>query len=210
MYEAHVTSIKNIRLRLKLLLSLLYMNHQESKNLIELLKKGDEKTLEKIYLDHREGFINFSKKYNVDERDAIDIYQDSILILRENAINGKIDTLNSNISTYLFAIGKYKIYHNFRVQSKLEITNDFNLVEENIDIDVNLYGQDITKEQQLLKKYYDQLGDRCKSILNLFYYQGYTLDEIRTILNYSNKKVLKSQKSRCIKQLRDMINKHYE
>ena len=186
------------------------MNHQESKNLIELLKKGDQKTLEKIYLDHREGFINFSKKYNVDERDAIDIYQDSILILRENAINGKIDTLNSNISTYLFAIGKYKIYHNFRVQSKLEITNDFNLVEENIDIDVNLYGQDITNEQQLLKKYYDQLGDRCKSILNLFYYQGYTLDEIRTILNYSNKKVLKSQKSRCIKQLRDMINKHYE
>ncbi len=186
------------------------MNYQESKNLIELLKSGDKKTLEKIYLDHREGFINFSKKYNVDERDAIDIYQDSILILRENAINGKIDNLNSNISTYLFAIGKYKIYHNFRIQSKLEITNDFNLVEENIDFDVNLYGQDITKEQQLLKKYYDQLGDRCKSILNLFYYQGYTLDEIRTILNYSNKKVLKSQKSRCIKQLRDMINKHYE
>ena len=185
------------------------MNHQESKNLIELLKKGDKKTLEKIYLDNREGFINFSKKYNVEERDAIDIYQDSILILRENAINGKIDDLHSNISTYLFAIGKYKIYHNFRVQSKLEMTNDFNLVEENIDFDVNLYGQVITKEQELLKKYYHQLGDRCKSILNLFYYQGYTLDEIRDILNYSNKKVLKSQKSRCIKQLRDMINKHY-
>ena len=49
------------------------MNHQESKNLIELLKKGDTKTLEKIYVDNREGFINFSKKYNVEERDAIDI-----------------------------------------------------------------------------------------------------------------------------------------
>jgi len=61
------------------------MNHQESKNTIELLKQGDQKTLEKIYLDNREGFINFSRKYNVDESDAIDIYQDSILILRENA-----------------------------------------------------------------------------------------------------------------------------
>ena len=186
------------------------MNHQEPKNIIELLKQGDPKTLEKIYLDNREGFINFSRKYNVDQSDAIDIYQDSILILRDNAISGRIDNLQSNISTYLFAIGKYRIFHNFRVQSKLHVTNDFNLVEENIDFDVNLYGPVLTKEQKLLKKYYDQLGDRCKSILNLFYYQGYNLDEIRSILNYSNKKVLKSQKSRCIKQLRDLVNKHYE
>ena len=191
------------------LLSLQIMNHQESNNIIDLLKQGDPKTLEKIYLDNREGFINFSRKYNVAEADAIDIYQDSILILRDNAINGRIDNLQSNISTYLFAIGKYRIFHNFRVQSKLQMTNDFNLVEENIDFDVNLYGSVLTKEQQLLKKYYDQLGDRCKSILNLFYYQGYSLDEIRSILNYSNKKVLKSQKSRCIKQLKDMVNKHY-
>ena len=185
------------------------MNRQESKNILELLKQGDAKTLEKIYLDNREGFINFAKKYNVDESDAIDIYQDSILILRENAISGRIDNLQSTISTYLFAIGKYRIYHNFRVQSRLHVTNDFNLVEENIDFDVNLYGPVLTKEQQLLKKYYEELGDRCKSILNLFYYQGYNLDEIRTILNYSNKKVLKSQKSRCMKQLRDLVNKHY-
>lgn len=192
------------------LLSLLQMNQKDSKNIVELLKKGDQKTLERIYLENREGFINFSKKYNIEEDDAIDIYQDAILILRENAVNGKIDDLQSNVSTYLFAIGKYKIFHNFRVQSKLEMTNNFDLVEENIDFDVNLYGPVLTKEQQLLKKYYDQLGDRCKSILNLFYYQGYTLDEIRDILNYSNKKVLKSQKSRCIKQLRDLVNKHYE
>lgn len=185
------------------------MNHQESKNTIELLKQGDHKTLEKIYLENREGFINFSRKYNIDESDAIDIYQDSILILRENAVNGRIDNLQSNISTYLFAIGKYRIFHNFRVQSKIKMTNDFDLVEENVDFDVNLYGPVLTNEQRLLKKYYDQLGDRCKSILNLFYYQGYDLDEIRTILNYSNKKVLKSQKSRCLKQLKDLVNKHY-
>ena len=99
--------------------------------------------------------------------------------------------------------------HNETPNRLREMTNDFNLVEENIDFDVNLYGPVLTKEQELLKKYYDQLGDRCKSILNLFYYQGYNLDEIRAILNYSNKKVLKSQKSRCIKQLKDLVNKHY-
>ena len=181
----------------------------DPKNIIDLIKQGDKVALEKIYLENREGFIHFARKYNVSEEDAIDIYQDAIIILRENAVNGKIDELQSNISTYLFAIGKYRIYQNFRVQSRTELTSDFNLVEENFDFDVNLYGQVLTKEQRLLKKYYGELGDRCKSILNLFYYQGYSLDEIRDILNYSNKTVLKSQKSRCIKQLKDLINKHY-
>ncbi len=186
------------------------MNSEDSKTIIELLKQGDKSTLEKIYVENREGFLNFAKKYNVSEYDAIDIYQDAIMVLRENAINGRIDKLQSNISTYLFAIGKYKIYYNFRVQAKTILNNDFNLVEENIDFDVDLYGPELTKEQKLLKKYYDRLGDRCKSILNLFYYQGYNLDEIKTILDYSNKKVLKSQKSRCLKQLKDLIDEHYE
>lgn len=186
------------------------MSSSDSKNIINLLKQGDKGMLEKIYVENREGFLNFSKKYNVEEYDAIDIYQDSIMVLRENAINGKIDNLQSNISTYLFAIGKYKIFHNFRVQSKLDFQNGFDLLEENTELDVNLHETILTNEQKLLKKYYDQLGDRCKSVLNLFYYQGYNLDEIKEILNYSNKKVLKSQKSRCLKQLKNLINKHYE
>lgn len=186
------------------------MSSSDSKNTINLLKQGDKGILEKIYVENREGFLNFSKKYNVEEYDAVDIYQDSIMVLRENAIQGKIDNLQSNISTYLFAIGKYKIFHNFRVQSKLDFQNGFDLLEENTELDVNLYETILTNEQKLLKKYYDQLGDRCKSVLNLFYYQGYNLDEIKEILNYSNKKVLKSQKSRCLKQLKNLINKHYE
>jgi len=69
------------------------MNSKEPHTIIELLKQGDKKTLEKIYIENREGFLNFAKKYNVSEYDAIDIYQDSIMVLRENAINGKIDDL---------------------------------------------------------------------------------------------------------------------
>jgi len=69
------------------------MNSKNSKTIIELLKQGDKNTLEKIYIENREGFINFAKKYNVSEYDAIDVYQDAIMVLRENAINGRIDDL---------------------------------------------------------------------------------------------------------------------
>jgi len=186
------------------------MSNNNSKNIIDLLKQGDNRTLEKIYNDNRNAFINFSKQYNIEEYDAADIYQDAIIVLRENAINGKINNLNSSVSTYLFAIGKYKIFHSYRLKSKIELNNDINLDEKNIDFDVNLLDEKLTNQQKLLNEYFSKLGDRCKKVLKLFYYQGYSLDEIKEILNYSSKKVLKSQKSRCVKQLRDLANKSYE
>lgn len=183
------------------------MGVQDSNNIIELLKQSDKATLEKIYIENRETFINFAKKYNVEKYDAADIYQDAIIALQENAISGKLNDLKSNISTYLFAIGKYKIFHSHRKNSKIEYNNDIELDEKSLTLDVNFIESELTNQQRILKKYFIKLGERCKSVLSLFYYQGYTLDEITDILDYSDKKVLKSQKSRCMKQLKKMVNK---
>ena len=174
----------------------------ESKKIIELLKQNNKATLQNIYNSNREAFINFAKGFHMEEYDSLDIYHDAILVLQENAINGKIDNLKSSISTYLFAVGKYKIYHTYRDKAKLNITNDIEKVEKNFDFDVNFYEEKTTNQQILLKNGFKKMGERCKKVLELFYYHGYTLDEITLILNYSDKNVLKSQKSRCIKQLK--------
>ena len=63
-------------------------------------------------------------------------------------------------------------------------------------MDVDILAEKLTNQQQLIKKCLPCLGDRCKEILTLFYYEGYSLDEITEILGYSDKNVLKSQKSR--------------
>ena len=179
-----------------------------SKNIIDLIKCGDEKTLQDLYIENREAFIKFSKKYNVERFDAVDIYQDAIIILQENIVNGKIKELNSSVSTYLFAIGKYKIFQTHRENSKLELSNNFYYEAENIHLDVDFLGEKLTNEQRLINKHFQNLGERCKEILTLFYYEGYSLDEITEILGYSDKNVLKSQKSRCIKQLKNMVKKN--
>ena len=183
------------------------MGEENTDQILALLKQGDNPTLEKIYNANRNTFINFAKKYNIEKYDAVDLYQDAIIALRDNAVHGKLNDLKSSISTYLFAIGKYKIYHYHRKNSKIELTNEIELTEKNFDIDVNFYDEELTNQQRILKKYFAKLGERCKSVLQLFYYQGYTLDEITGILDYSDKKVLKSQKSRCVKQLKDLANK---
>lgn len=183
------------------------MYKDSSKNIIKLLKEGDDSTLEKIYLDNRVNFIKFARKYNVDKHKALDIYQDAIIILRENAIEGKIHNLKSNITTYLFAIGKYHLFQEHRKNSKVDFDNEIVLEEEITYLDVNLFDKNLTNQQKLLNMHLPNLGKRCREILTLFYYEGYTLDEITEILDYSNKKVLKSQKSRCLKQIKEMIKK---
>ena len=57
------------------------MGKENSKNIIDLIKSGNQLALKKIYDDNRVAFINFSRVYNVKTNDALDIYQDAIIIL---------------------------------------------------------------------------------------------------------------------------------
>ncbi|GAA0872896.1 hypothetical protein GCM10009117_20430 [Gangjinia marincola] len=170
---------------------------------LEALKKGDEEALQEIYISNREPFINYALKFNLDRDEILDVYQDAIIALQENIVSGKLSSLSSSIKTYLFGIGKYKIYEKIRKQSKLTLVEENTLKEEEYDLDLH---EDAPSEQQiLLKEGFSMLGDRCKRILELFYYRGYTIDEIRVSENYENNNTVKSQKSRCLKSLRQAV-----
>jgi RNA polymerase sigma factor (sigma-70 family) len=172
--------------------------------IIEKLKKGDEKTIHSIYVENKNGFSLFAARYNLQADDLLDIYQDSIIALCENAKKGTIDTLESTISTYLFSIGKYMIYKKLKSKNKaVSIDYDAQLTQviEDNEEDEN------DNEMILLQNNFKKLGEQCQKVLRLFYYEEKKLDAIQIELNYTNKDVLKSQKSRCLKQLKDLIKK---
>lgn len=173
-------------------------------NLIEQLKCGDEKTIRKIYEDNKNGFLLFAGRYALDKEELIDIYQDAVIALIENAKKGKIDALKSSITTYLFGIGKFMIFQLLKKDKKMHVVEDSNLV----DYEFESYDEEKDDtEIKLLQTAFENLGEQCKKVIQLFYYEEKKLDEILTILNYTNKDVLKSQKSRCMKQLKDLIKK---
>jgi DNA-directed RNA polymerase specialized sigma subunit len=80
--------------------------------------------------------------------------------------------------------------------------------EQNQDIgDLEFYEENPTADQQIANACFEKLGDKCQQVLKLFYYDGLTLKEIQHYLNYDNYNVVKSQKSRCLRALKDIINK---
>lgn len=174
-------------------------------DLIDLLKKDDEKTIRNFYNENKNGFILFVKRYNLDQDDVIDVYQDAIIALIENAKKGKIDNLQSSITTYFFSIGKFMIFQKLKRDKKTFATDDFS----NLEFSDEDYNEDENNLQvALLQKGLDKLGEQCKKVLQLFYYEEKKLDEIQVELGYSNKDVLKSQKSRCLKQLKDLAKEN--
>ncbi|MHA7055834.1 RNA polymerase sigma factor [Aquimarina sp. M1] len=169
------------------------------------LKKGQNQGLEKIYNEYRNAFLQFAKKYDLDHDTLIDIYQEAFIALREHAINGKLDDIKSSVKTYLFSIGKYMVYDQLKKQKKTISYESSVAYKETSDTEEIFEEPQLTPEQELLREHFKNLGKRCQEMLTLFYYRGLTIDEIAKSLGYESKNVVKSQKSRCLKSLKELI-----
>ena len=167
---------------------------------------GNDDALKEVYLDNRLSFINFARKFQLEQDEILDIYQDTIIALHENFISGKVDKMRSSIKTYLFSIGKYKIYAYLRENKKMNLLNDNDIPgTEAHEYDFKINENPLSEQQKLMRNGLEKLGGRCRNILELFYYRGLTIDEIRIAENYENNNTVKSQKSRCMKKLKEMI-----
>lgn len=164
---------------------------------ISALKKGDNDQIADLYNEYKGGFILFLKKYGLSDDDLKDIYQDSVIVLIENARKGYLDNLKADLKTYLFSIGKYKVFSHLKKPVNIPELEWYKEEEDQDDESIEKIGEALQK-----------LGRRCYEILRLFYYEEKKLDEIKKILDYSSKEVLKSQKSRCVQQLKELYKKY--
>jgi len=179
------------------------MEHNDIKAFIN----EDSERIRAIYDEHRASFLHFGRKYNLTQETLIDIYQDAFVALRKNAIQGKLDSVKSSLKTYLFGIGKHLIYNELKRQKKfVPLTHDAEETTESIEVISLKTSSELTEEQRLLQLNFKKLGQKCQQMLTLFYYRGLTIDEIAEKAGYASGKVVRSQKSRCLKSLKEYIN----
>ncbi len=179
------------------------MNKEPS---IQTLLQDRDKAFEKLYLSYKSDFLAFGKTFSLKEEDLIDIYQEAFLSFYENLLSGKITHFTSSIKTYIFSIGKFKIYEHLRNTSKLKIIDEPINPEITLQ-DFNLDTEVLSEREQLVKSNFKKLGKQCQLILELFYLKGKTLKDIKIIENYDNTDVVKSQKSRCLRKLKQLVKK---
>jgi len=175
-------------------------------DLINIFIEENNTQIKKVYYKHRDVFFGFGKKYRLTDAELADIYQDAFLALRKQALSGKLYDVKSSMKTYLFGIGKHLIFNELKRQKnfiRVRVNNN-NEVAKSHEIVLNR-TLELTLEQKLLQENFKKLGKKCKNVLTLFYYRGLTNEEIAQQENYENEAVVRSQKSRCLKTLKEYI-----
>jgi RNA polymerase sigma factor (sigma-70 family) len=156
---------------------------------------------------------NTSNKLN--DYELEDIFHDAVILLYEKIIKGDF-VLTASIQTYLNSICRFQLLNKlgkekksiaFEENSSVDeddinmkflpfITNDFEQIEDETE------EQFVAIEKALEKM--KSFGNHCYELLTLFWYHKKSHQEIAEMMNYSNDKTSKKQKSGCQEKLRKM------
>lgn len=183
----------------------------EAKQVIHRIKIGDDRVFTELYRSYRDEFVIWiCRQQKLNEEDACDVFQNTIVIFYQNVKSGKVEHLTSSVKTYLFGIGRNKAREWKRKKPNNIEEPSFILMNSLVeDSDIEEKEQ---LEQQIMMIYQSlrKLGDPCKALLELFYYQRLSMDEIATLNGYSGSASVKTQKYKCLARLRKIYKSEYQ
>lgn len=181
------------------------------KEALERIKNGDQDALAWVYTACRPKFVFwFMGKRGLSLEDATDLYHDTILVFRDNALNGKLPAMTSKISTYLIEVGKNKMYEADRKETRW--MKVFKALLADMPLAQNPWPEyDLEAWLNAMEQQLKALGEPCKTLLELYYIEGKTYKEIiRIVPNYSTEEVAKARKYKCLGRLRRLIFQTYK
>ena len=174
---------------------------------IDKLKTSENKTLKEIYLNHRKPFTShIIKKYDLLEEEAKEIFQLSVIVFYDNVMTGKLTTLSVNLKSYLMGIAHNKIHELYRVKQKeVKCKSAFASMISTI-MHPGTEQNDIARTRiNSIVEAIQQIGDPCRSILELFYYKNRSIKDITLHFNYKNENTTKSLKYKCVQRIKKYI-----
>ena len=176
---------------------------KREQELLERIRSGDEKAMELVYSQNRKSFIGWCiENYSSTEEEAVDHYQDAITIFLEKVMNGSLTSIDSSIKTYVFGIGKNRIRQQFQKENTKarhldEVAEHYQFLASNKEL-----GDIFSSARDSMLRAFDDLGDQCKEILRLFYFEKRSMSEIAVEMGFKNEGVSRTTKKRCLEKVR--------
>ncbi len=169
------------------------------KEIFERICKGDEKALEFLYQKYYRMMTKLVITNSGTEEEARDVYQDALIVFWQKATSGNL-VLTSKMSTFI-----YSICQNLW---RKELDRKKRLSNEEKDTAV-LLDTDSTEREKILAKCIDQLGETCKRVLMLYYFEEMSMQDIADKLGFANTDTAKTKKYKCKKKLDELVKAQY-
>jgi RNA polymerase sigma factor (sigma-70 family) len=133
--------------------------------------------------------------------DAIDIFQDAMVILCKQVKAGRYDA-QYDISGFLYTISKNLWINKAKKDRRMTRFEKQDDIMQSYDFTADI----ITREKaRTLKEIIAKLGEKCFRLLQLSIYQQYDNNEICTMMGFATVNAVKTQKYKCKQKLLELI-----
>lgn len=177
------------------------------RSLLRGLARNDKKAIETIYRDNYNLVQALVVNNSGTSEDAKDIFQEAMIVLYEKVQSGTVE-LNCQIKTFIYSVSR-RLW-----LKRLMQQNRFNLSEGNMDsiaVDEDMEEHEKRNiEFIMMEKAMNGLGEPCKSLLEAFYLQKKTMQEIAVGFGYTNAENAKNQKYKCLMRLKKLFFSQYK
>ncbi|HXX64033.1 MAG TPA: sigma-70 family RNA polymerase sigma factor [Bacteroidota bacterium] len=171
--------------------------------ILEGIRTGREEVLVELYRDNRRAVTSLVRRSGGSADDADDILQEALVSFWERVRTGRF-TYSARLSTYIYAVAR-----NIWLRRLARVRREVTLRAEEDDPpgeDLSPLEQVMEDEQsQMVRRALERLGEPCKKLLLLYYWEELPMEEIASRLGFANADTAKSKKYQCKKALERLI-----
>jgi len=168
---------------------------------LDRIRKGDAEALVGLYRDNRAQVRALVLRNSGTEADADDILQEALVTLWERARTGRF-RLEARLGTFLYATAR-NLWLRRLARSRKEVPGDGS---DPADGDASPLDVIIGEEESaIVRSALERLGEPCRKLLLLFYWEEESMESIAAALGMANADTVKSKKYQCKKALEALV-----
>ncbi|MEP6465221.1 MAG: sigma-70 family RNA polymerase sigma factor [Parafilimonas sp.] len=174
--------------------------------LLKALANNDSKAAETIYKENFNMVLAFILNNNGSYDEARDIFQEAMITLYQKAKSESF-VLTSQIKTYVYSICRrlwLKRLH--QIGKMANGVENFESIPVEDDVEIH---ERRNAELGIMDRALNSLGEPCKSLLEAFYINKKSMDEIAFSFGYTNADNAKNQKYKCLIRLKKLFFSQY-
>lgn len=176
--------------------------------LLKGLATSDKVSVEAIYRDNYNVIQSFILNNNGSIDDARDIFQEAMVVLYEKSKDPAF-SLNCQIRTYVYSVCR-RLWLK-RLQQLNRYNTQVDSLEETVPVEEEVEEHEKRNiDFQLMEQAMSKIGEPCKSLLDAYYLQKKSMNEIAGEFGYTNADNAKTQKYKCLVRLKKLFFSQYK
>ncbi len=181
---------------------------EQEQALLKGLAQNDKNAVETIYRENYAAIQSFVLNNNGSIDEARDIFQEAMIVLYEKS-RSPVFSLNCQLRTFVYSICRRLWLKRLQQMSKYSMQVES--LEDTVPVEEEIEDHDKRNEDFLLMEHaMAKIGEPCKSLLDAYYIQKKSMQDIAGEFGYTNADNAKTQKYKCLMRLKKLFFAQYK